>query len=242
MSILWRGADLSTMSAGGDSSGASVQGEETDLLQDDDCAIIEDTLQRAFVPHLIRYATGDTDVHVEIRLQRPQRLDSTKEIAVDQFLIGAGVPVGQAALLERYGRGVISSDDTPAERPAAGFQPAGAASLVNSALSGNRRNTAQILAQRSSQRLQQASRAALGKALAADLQPLRDRLAAALQAPDADLINSLRTAAQDIPSLLKPIAAGSQTERTLEGAITAALFNGFAESAASRDNPKDTTP
>jgi hypothetical protein len=245
MSILWRGADLSTMSAGGDSSGASVQGEETDLLQDDDCSIIEDTLQRAFVPHLIRYATGDTEVYVEIRLQRPQRLDSAKELAVDQFLIGAGIPVGQAALLERYGRGVISSDDTPAERPAAPISPmptdSSTAALVNSALSGRRRHTAQILAQRSSQRLQQASRAALGKALAADLQPLRARLAAALQAPDADLINSLRTAAQDIPSLLKPIAAGSQTERTLEGAITAALFNGFAEAAASR-NPKDTTP
>jgi hypothetical protein len=74
------------------------------------------------------------------------------------------------------------------------------------------------------------------------LQPLRDRLAAALQAPDADLINALRSASSDIPSLLKPIADVSQTERALEGALTAALFNGFAEAAASRDNPKDTTP
>jgi phage gp29-like protein len=246
MSILWRGADLSTMSAGGDSSGASVQGEETDLLQDDDCAIIEDTLQRAFVPHLIRYATGDTEVHVELRLQRPQRLDSTKELAVDQFLISAGIPVGQAALLERYGRGAMDTDDTPAERPAAPISPmtnypmtndSSPAALVNSALSGNRRNTVAILAQRRNQRLQASARAALGKALAADLQPLRDRLAAALQAPDADLINSLRQASADIPALLS--TGDQKVAQVFEDTITAALFNGYAEAKATRE---DTTP
>jgi len=239
MSILWRGADLSTMSAGGDSSGASVQGDETDLLQDDDCTIIEETLQRAFVPHLIRYATGDEDVCVEIRLRRPQRADTTKEVEVDRFLIDAGVPVGQAALLERYGRGTMDPSDTPATRPAAGFPPAtSTAALVNAAISGNRRHTATILAQRSSQRLQASARAALGKALAADLQPLRDRLAAALQAPDADLINSLRQASADIPALLDR-TGDRQVAQVFEGTITAALFNGFAEAKATRE---DTTP
>lgn len=240
MSILWRGADLSTMSAGGDSSGASVQGDETDLLQDDDCTIIEDTLQRAFVPNLIRYATGDEDVFVEIRLQRPQRADTTKELEVDRFLLDAGVPVGQAALLERYGRGAMDPTDTPATRPAAGFPPpAGTAALVNSALAGNRRTTVAILAQRRNKRLQEAARAALGKALADDLQPLRNRLATALQAPDADLVNSLRQAAAEIPGLLKPVTAGGRTERALEETITAALFNGYAEAKAARE---DVTP
>lgn len=59
ISALWRGADLSTMSAGtGEGSGASLQEDETDLLEADDAGLIGGTLNRTLDRWVIEYAFG----------------------------------------------------------------------------------------------------------------------------------------------------------------------------------------
>lgn len=240
MAILWRGADLSTISSGPQGAGASLQGEESDILIEDDCSILEDTLQRQLVPWIVRYTTGDQDALVEIRLQRPQNIDAAREVAVDTFLLDAGVPVGKRALLERYGRGAIADDDEPATpvspKPSALVPGSSATDLANadtpSAPLRLRGSLISALASTRNDRLALAARAAFGKALASDLQPLRDRIATALQSSDADLANALNAVAADISGLIKRDTSASA--RVLEETLTAALFNGLAESKIAR--------
>lgn len=60
MAALWRGADLSTLSAGsGEGTGASLQDDEKDLLEADDARIIEETLQRNLDAKVIEFIFGE---------------------------------------------------------------------------------------------------------------------------------------------------------------------------------------
>ena len=59
MAALWRGADLSTMSKGQDAVGASVQGGETAILEQDDAEMIADTLNMQLEPLVIKYLFGE---------------------------------------------------------------------------------------------------------------------------------------------------------------------------------------
>ncbi len=257
MAILWRGADLSTMSRGGGSVGASVQEKETEILFQDDCAMIEDALNRQIVPYIIQYATGGADVLVELRLSQPQKIETDKEIAVDTFLLGAGVPITKASLLDRYGRSTPPEDTLPEDLAVAPKMTAPAdtqgdipgvnsqvSPLANAAASGDPRAIVAALAHTRNERLRTAGRAAFAKALAHDLQPLRERIAQALQAPDAGLPHALAQLANNLPALLPNLAAGGQAERALEETLTAALFNGLAEATAARPKrpAKETKP
>ena len=120
MTILWRGADLSTVSSGNNQgTGASLQGEESDLLLQNDCAEISETLQTWVDPVVIRWATGWTDKPLAyVKVTPPKSVDIVKEIATDKFLLESGVVQSQEAMLERYGRRKIGEDETPLERPA----------------------------------------------------------------------------------------------------------------------------
>jgi hypothetical protein len=57
----WRGADLSTISSGKQSegSGASLQGDETDLLLEDDAQLISETLNEQVDRYVLEYTFGE---------------------------------------------------------------------------------------------------------------------------------------------------------------------------------------
>lgn len=129
MAALWRGADLSTMSAGaGEGTGASLQGDEADILEDDDADSISESLNRQVDPWVLRYAIGTDQVLAGIKLNLGTRQDVTQDMAVDNFLISAGAPISLNDLLERYGRPQPAPEEVLATRAIPQF---GAPSLPN---------------------------------------------------------------------------------------------------------------
>ena len=109
---LYRGADLSTIS--GDkmgATGASVQGKETDLLEQDTCARISGILNRRVAPFVVRYSAGDTLplAQIVIAPASPPNLD--KEMEKDKHLAGFGIRLSKTDMLARYGRSEATSGE-----------------------------------------------------------------------------------------------------------------------------------
>ncbi|NCA83906.1 MAG: DUF935 family protein, partial [Opitutae bacterium] len=82
IAALWRGADLSTLSAGAnaDGTGASLQGGESDLLEQDACELISETLSRQVERHVIRYVHGDAEPLAGIQILPEARPDLKQEM------------------------------------------------------------------------------------------------------------------------------------------------------------------
>ena len=114
ITVLWRGADLSTMSAaGGQGQGASIQGDETDMLSQDDAQWVSGILNTKIDPQVISYLFGaGTDPLAYVQIMPPDHKDQAREVAVDQFLLQSGAPLGVDDTLERYGR-VRPAPDAP---------------------------------------------------------------------------------------------------------------------------------
>jgi hypothetical protein len=128
MSAMWRGSDLSTMSRGGkgqaQSVGASVQGDESEILELDDTETISETLNIQVSRSVIRYAHGDDEPLAYIKVQTTRRVDVQNEILVDEFLCSNGFPLDLQSVSERYGRpipeGVKPTDLLKPSAPTAG--------------------------------------------------------------------------------------------------------------------------
>ena len=111
ISALYRGADLSTMSAGNGDVGASVQGEESDLLEQDACEMLSETLQEQVERFVIRYATGDEQPLAYIQITPVSNPDATKEMEIDKHLVGFGVKLSKNEALQRYQRTEVDDTD-----------------------------------------------------------------------------------------------------------------------------------
>ena len=124
---LWRGGDLSTMSAGGDSVGASVQGNETDLLEEDDAGLLTETLNEQLDRWVIRYAFGEEPL-CWVKVKTGQRQDVKQDLEIDRGLSDLGFQHTAETLAQRYNRTLPEGDETVIEpRSAAGVAaPAGA--------------------------------------------------------------------------------------------------------------------
>ena len=72
------------------------------------------------------------------------------------------------------------------------------------------------------------------KALDADLQPMRERIAQALREPDDKLEAALQAAVSDLPALFAKVSESGRLDKVLEETLTASVFNGLAEQAAKR--------
>jgi len=113
MSALWRGADLSTISAGsGQGQGASLQGDESKTLEEDDAKWLSETLSRNLDRRVIEYTFGEgVQPLAYIKIKTAQKKEIPTEIMVDKFLIESGAPVGVKNTLERYNRPQPDPDD-----------------------------------------------------------------------------------------------------------------------------------
>jgi hypothetical protein len=276
IAALWRGADLSTLSGSGpsDSPGASLQGDESDLLEQDACEMISETLQQQVDRFVIRYVHGDEKPLAYIQIMPEARPNLKQEMEIDKHLSGLGVKLSKNEALRRYQRTEVDPDDPedaalvpapvtqtlPASPQSVGLAniamvdaalvPAPAAqtlpatpqsiglaniALANAALSGDSSRAAALLAKKKNESLSASSREAVLKALDADLQPLRERIAKALQAPDDKLQAELQSVLNDIPKeIFAKVSAAGKLDSALADTITASLFNGFAEQAAKR--------
>jgi hypothetical protein len=227
LAALWRGADLSTISAGmGQGQGASVQGEETHLLETDDAALVSETLQMYLDRRVIEFAFGPgTEPLAYVEVIVPPEQDIDKDLQIDRFLLEKGFPITRSAAAERYGRPLPegTDEDELLQQPQPEL-PAG----------GNRWGANERPGEESEEELvEKALAEALGvrKRWLAPVKPFLNELLAALQDPgkaDAAVLEFLERAAKRVPELLGGMDRNALAE-TIEGALGAAAVSGVRD-------------
>lgn len=124
ISSLYRGADLSTMSKDGMAVGASLQGDEMGIIEQDACARLSETLQEKICRFVIRFVTGDDEPLAKIEIKPTKKPNIEQEIQIDNHLIEHGIKLGKKDAAQRYGRSTTDSDgDEPMEKTAKPVEP-----------------------------------------------------------------------------------------------------------------------
>lgn len=113
MAAIWRGADLSTMSAGqGQGQGASLQGGEAELIEQDDAAWLSETCNIKLDRLVLDYAFGPgTPALAKFVVLTAPKEDTDADIRVDKFLLSAGFPITKQQASERYNRPLPEDTD-----------------------------------------------------------------------------------------------------------------------------------
>lgn len=236
LASLWRGADLSTKSAGaGSGQGASMQGSEMETLRADDCGLISETLWHRLEIHALRWKFGpDVKPLAYIQISPPLTIDTSKEIEVDRFLLESGAQLGISDTMQRYNRPVPESTEDLLEAPVkAPVQAASAAAYTDTPdvedpadMTDPEEPTKDeaILANVAAAQTQ-----AIRAAFARDLQPVTQRLNAILSIEDptifADKLTQFRN---ELPALLRDINADPTAARELELTMSRAMLDGMA--------------
>lgn len=126
ISALYRGGDLATQSSGPDAAGVNAQAGESELMDDDGCKMIAETLRDQVEKFVIRFELGDFEPLAEIVINPPADIeDVERDMAIDNHLAGLGVRLSKKDALQRYGRteaedekDALTSPQTP---PPGGF-------------------------------------------------------------------------------------------------------------------------
>jgi hypothetical protein len=125
MAAIWRGADLSTMSAGsGAGDGASLQGEESDIIEQDDGAWISEILQLKLdriVLDLVFGPESPSLAYVKVLTTNRQNID--QELKIDEAAQRLGHPVSKKQFAERYNRPLPDKGDELLVAPVAPALP-----------------------------------------------------------------------------------------------------------------------
>lgn len=129
ISVLYRGADLSTLSGeGGDANGASLQGRESDILEQDACEMLSETLQEQVDKFVLRWHFGERVVPMAyIQIEPNAKQDAQLDMEIDKHLVELGVKLSKNDALQRYSRTewkADAKDDAPLQ-PSQGAQGAG---------------------------------------------------------------------------------------------------------------------
>jgi phage gp29-like protein len=105
LAIMWRGGDLGTASGtGADNTGASLQGDETDLLEQDDAAWLGEILQTSVIRQVIEYHFGaGTRPLAYVQIRTRDRKDTRLDLDMFRELSALGVPLAVDDVLERFG-------------------------------------------------------------------------------------------------------------------------------------------
>ena len=123
LTILWRGGDLGTSSSK-NGTGASLQADESEILETDDAAIIEETLANKVSRYVISWQFGpNTPVLAYLKFRQAAQQNVDQDIKVDQFLLAAGAPLDVETTLERYGRPLPAEGATLLKKPQAPAVP-----------------------------------------------------------------------------------------------------------------------
>ena len=103
ITMLWRGGDLGTMSAH-NAAGASLQADESDILENDDAQMIGETLTAQVSRRVLQYHFGDAPQLAYIKIRTREKRQIEQDLQVDQFLVQSGAPISVKDALERYDR------------------------------------------------------------------------------------------------------------------------------------------
>jgi phage gp29-like protein len=239
MSAMWRGSDLSTMSRGGKgqqgSVGASVQGEESEILEIDDTEMISETLNIQVTRPVIRYAHGDDEPLAYIKVMTTRRIDVQNEIRVDEFLCSNGFPLDLQSVSERYGR-PIPKGVTPTEllKPAASgagdvtdpaatrIPPENAVRLANAVLNSVKKKMITDAAQ------------IFGEARKRDLAQVATRLHSIFALSDFEQDIHLKGLRHELPVIAKNAMKNPHGAPLLADLMSAEFFNGIDDANKER--------
>jgi len=114
LASLWRGSDLSTLS--GDRAGASLQGDESNILLEDDAAMISETLQ-LYIDRWVIWQKFGVRPLAYSRIVVPESTSIDLDLRIDELLLKAGARMGERERLTYYGRPLIAPDDLPLHTP-----------------------------------------------------------------------------------------------------------------------------
>lgn len=220
LASLWRGADLSTISAGsGQGQGASLQGAEEAVLLEDDCQMISETLNRRIDQPALEWRFGaGVKPLAYFRVSPPKRQNVDADLKIDEFFVRHGIPLGLADTAERYSRPIVDDDEqrvagdkATAEDPAQ--DDAGGDSETDPEDEDD--DPADPAARRQADMAN--AKAALRAAFASDLAPIRDRVRAVLGIKDPEiLLQKLRVLQAELPGLLRDVNADPEAAREFE--------------------------
>ena len=191
IATLVRGGDLSTISRD-NSTGSNPQQADADALLEDDCALVSETLQTQLDRLVIRMVHGDDTAAAYIVINPPSNQDLTKDLAIDTGLLALGVKQDPDDLAERYGREVAEG--------------------TSNAEVGNESGPSKFDVESSTFDVR--------RALSADLQPLGDALAGALQAGDEA---AFQAALKKISARMPEFLASPEMETLLASEFVKAL-------------------
>jgi hypothetical protein len=221
---LWRGADLGTMSQGGEGVGASLQGDESRILMEDDAEDITEPLRDQVERHVIEWHFGPgVRPLAYLDLVLPSQPATQTDLMVDKQLVEQGVRLSSTDAAERYGRKIASDDEdvlivpvaAPAPMPAPGipFRPL----LANEATSTGRAATPIDLVA-----------AALGDKFA----PIRERIESISTIDDpVRRYEALMSLKLDLPAYLSQATGDLRVARAFERVLGDSLTRGLLSGA-----------
>lgn len=99
IAVIWRGSDLSTLSAD-NAAGASLQGDESEILEDADCALVEETIEQYLTIPALRWRFGNVPPAAYFQLTRKNRKDKINQIAVYRGAAELGCAVSKRDVYE----------------------------------------------------------------------------------------------------------------------------------------------
>lgn len=233
---LWRGADLGTISQDAEGSGASLQGEETDVLEMDDAEMISETLNLYLDKPLIAHLFGpQAKCLAYMRVLTSQKQDVERDLKIDEFLVRHGVPVGVEDVLERYNRPMPDAGADLLQAPKQGEGETADDAEGADKKKGRGRLENVRMKDRATLVLIENARPLLAKAQSVALSPLRKRIEDVLRLEnEVAQNNALRALQADLPLLLKQINRDPGTQALLENVFGAAAINGWLTAAVER--------
>lgn len=232
IAAICRGSDLSTMSSGshgggGQGRGASVQGDESSLLEEDDAEMISETLQQ-ISRVVIKQLFGEDQPLAYLQIIVPEKKDNADTINKLTFLMNGGVQVGQAFARKELGvpppmEKEAMMQATAAAAPA--MLPESPAVLSNAApAAAGARGRAILFRAHALQRLTQAQAEAL--------RPLTTRLAE-IEGMDNETQQDAAIAKlqADLPKLYARVLQDPSLAAVFEEILDAAFIDGAATAA-----------
>lgn len=225
-----RGGDLSTMSQQGESSGSNRQGEETELLEEDDAEMVSETMQQ--ISRIIIRELFDEEPLAYATIVVPRTKSTADTVKKIETLVGNGVPVGAA-----WARGELGvpapAEGEPILTPAA---PAPISPLVGALATANAAEAASAAV---GTLFRHQALLDLSEAQRAQAAPLLERLAAVQRAADPTAYaTALRSLHADWDQLTAPLRTDTQLARALEQVLGTAAVSGIAAAPSLKPAPK----
>lgn len=206
ISALWRGADLSTLSA--NTQGASLQGEEMDMLEQSCAEDITETIRANIDAFVLGYYFGfSVEKKAQFELIPVSRPNVDQEIKINEHLTRHGAKISIADEVSRFGRRQVDAsdpNDIPMEVPKQ--------QMPNPLSAWNERDPgAEPLLK-------------LSAAFQEDFREVAEAIAAALQQDGADFRAAIEDVKKQFPAYFARMGKDSKASREMESMMRRAAI------------------